>query len=136
MQQSRERESSQSRGGNQYNKDQSRNEDRRQSRNGTRDRENRPRSESRSRSSSHVSTNRDRHRCYRFNEYDHFARECPNIVTDGSSDEMGDSLLQMLDPDDATAFLSNHNRRDGTSHVKIDHNKVLTTTQGDFVTKS
>ena len=52
-----------------------------------------PRSESRSRSSFHVSTNRDRCRCYRCNEYDHFARECPNVVTDGSSDEMGDSLF-------------------------------------------
>ena len=65
---------------------------------------NRPRSESRSRSSSCVSTNRDRCGCYRCNEYDHFARECPNIVTDGSSDEMGDSLLQMLDPDETLAL--------------------------------
>ena len=85
------RESSQSRSGNQS---QNRNESRRQSRNNTRDR-----SESRSRSTSHVSTNRDRyHRCYRCNEYDHFVRECPNDVTDGSSDEMGGSLLRMLDP--------------------------------------
>ena len=98
------RESSQSRGGNQYNRDQSRNEDRRQGRNNTRDRENRPRSESRSRSSSHVSTNRDRCRCYRCNEYDHFARECPDMVTDGRSDETGDSLLQMLDPDEILAL--------------------------------
>ena len=37
---------------------------------------------SRSRSSSHVSTNRDRSRCYRCNEYDHFARECPNVMSD------------------------------------------------------
>ena len=65
-----------------------------QSRNNTRDR-----SESSSRSSSLVSTNRDRSRCYRCNEYDHFTRECPNIVTDGSSDDMGGSLLRMLDPD-------------------------------------
>ena len=35
---------------------------------------------SRSRSSSHVSTNRDRSRCPRCNEYDHFTRECPNIL--------------------------------------------------------
>ena len=47
----------------------------------------RDRSESRSRSTYHVSTNRDRCRCYRCNEYDHLARECPNDVTDGSSDE-------------------------------------------------
>ena len=83
------RESSQSRGGNQSNRDQSRNEDRRQSRNNTRDR-----SESRLRSSSCVSTNRDRCRCYRCNEYDHFARECPNVVTDGSSDDMGASICE------------------------------------------
>ena len=31
--------------------------------------------------------------------------------------------------------MSNHNRRGGTSHVKIDHDKVLTTTQADFVNK-
>ena len=98
------RESSQSRGGYQYNRDQSRNGDRRLSRNNARDRENRPRLDSRSRSSSCVSTNRDICRCYRCNKYDPFARECPNIVTDGSSDEMGDSLLQMLDPDETLAL--------------------------------
>ena len=64
----------------------------------------RDRSESRSRSSSHVSTNRDRCRCYRCNEYDDFARECPNDVTDGSSDDMGGSLLRMLDPDQTYAL--------------------------------
>ena len=62
------------------------------------------RSESRSRSSSHISINRDRCRCYRCNEYDHFARECPNKVTDGSSDDMGGSLLRMLDPDQTYAL--------------------------------
>ena len=31
--------------------------------------------------------------------------------------------------------MSNHNRRGGTCHVKIDHDKVLTTTQADFVNK-
>ena len=49
---------------------QNRYKSRRQSRDDTRIRD---RSESRSRSSSHVSTNRDRSRCYRCNEYDHFA---------------------------------------------------------------
>ena len=90
------RESSQSRSGNQS---QSRNDDRRQSRNDTRDR-----SELRSRSTSHVSTNRDRCRCYRCNEYDHFARECPNDATDGSSDDTGGSLLRMLDTDQTYAL--------------------------------
>ena len=51
------------------------------------------------RSSSRVSTNRDRHRCYRCNEYDHFARECPNDATDRNSDDTGGSLLRMLDTD-------------------------------------
>ena len=92
------RESSQSRSGKQS-RDQSRNDNRRQSRNNTRDS-----SESRSRSTSHVSTNRDRCRCYRCNEYDHFTRECPNDVTGGSSDEMGASLLRMLDPDEIYAL--------------------------------
>ena len=45
--------------------------------------------------------NRDRLRCYRCGEYDHFAQECPNTPTD---DEMGHSdsepvLLQMLTQD-------------------------------------
>ena len=61
-----------------------RNESRRQSRSNAR---NRDRSESRSRSSSCVSTNRDRCRCYQCNEYDHFARECPNDATGGNSDD-------------------------------------------------
>ena len=47
---------------------------------------------SRLRSSSHISTNRDRSRCYRCSEYDHFARECPNIM----SDEEQDAVLQLL----------------------------------------
>ena len=47
---------------------------------------------SRSRSSSCGSTNRDRSRCYRCNEYDHFARECPNVTLD----EEQDAVLQML----------------------------------------
>ena len=50
------------------------------------DREDRSRSESRSRSNSRVSTNRDRIRCYRCREYDHFAIECPNTATDEELD--------------------------------------------------
>ena len=53
---------------------------------------------SRSRSTSRVNTNRDRLRCYRHGEYDHFAQECPNMPTD---DKMGhtdseEACLQML----------------------------------------
>ena len=40
----------------------------------------RARSESSSRSSSRTSTNRNRVRCFKCREYDHFANECPNLV--------------------------------------------------------
>ena len=64
---------------NRYRTNQNRSTDRGQrSRTTSREREDR----SRFRSSSHVSTNRDRSRCYRCNEYDHFARECPNVMLD------------------------------------------------------
>ena len=54
----------------------------------------------RSRSNSCVSTNRDRLRCYRCSEYDHFTRECPNTLTDESSDESEGTTLQMLTQDE------------------------------------
>ena len=87
------RESSQSRSGSQ-----NRYQSRRQNRDNTR---NEDRSESRSRSSSHISTNRDRSRCYRCNEYDHFARECPNNIPGRSTNNAEDSLLRMTDTDQA-----------------------------------
>ena len=55
-----------------------------------------------SRSSSHVSTHRDRSRCYRCNEYDHFTRECPNVMLDEEQIEN----LQMLLPEEQTEVLS------------------------------
>ena len=56
---------------------------------------------SRSTSNSTVNTKRDRLRCYRCGEYDHFVQECPNMPKD---DEMGHSdseqaSLQMLTQD-------------------------------------
>ena len=42
------------------------------------------RSRSRSRSNSRITTNRDRIRCYKCREYDHYANECPNVVTSDS----------------------------------------------------
>ena len=45
----------------------------------------RDRSTSRSRPNSHISTNRDRIRCFRCNEYDHYLRDCPNASTDDDS---------------------------------------------------
>ena len=90
------RESSQSRSSSQ-----SRYKNRRQSRDNVRKRD---RSESRSRSSSHVSTNRDRSRCYRCNEYDHFARECPNVAVGKNSSDTKSSLLRMSDTDQTYAL--------------------------------
>ena len=53
-------------------------------------------SRSRSRSSSRVSTNRDRIRCYKCREYDLFAIDCPNSITDEESDQgdLDQSTLQ------------------------------------------
>ena len=56
----------------------------------------------RSRSSSCVRTNRDRLRCYRCSEYNHFARKCPNALTDEISDEIDDATLQMLTQDETS----------------------------------
>ena len=44
------------------------------------------REEYRSRSNSRVSTNCNHVRCYRCQEYDHFASECPNTPTDKEPD--------------------------------------------------
>ena len=50
-------------------------------------------SSSRWRSSPRVSTNRDRVRCFKCREYDHFVNECPNLVT-VDSDRESDSARQ------------------------------------------
>ena len=52
-----------------------------------------------------VSTNGDRIRCCRCREYDHFARECPNSITDKDSDNNDFDLaaLQMLMRDNSTS---------------------------------
>ena len=50
-------------------------------------------SSSRSRSNSRVSTNRDRVRCYKCREYDHFANECPNLVPEDSDRESDGARL-------------------------------------------
>ena len=66
------------------------------------------RSTTRSRSSSHVNTNRDRLRCFRCSEYDYFAGECPNALTDeesgSNSEDLDDSTWQILSQDGASAF--------------------------------
>ena len=45
-----------------------------------------------------MSTNRDRIKCYRCRQYDHFARECSKIITDEDSDQgdLDQEALQML----------------------------------------
>ena len=50
-----------------------------------------------------MSTNRDRLRCFRCSEYDHFARECPNMMTEDDSDQedLDSAILQMLSQDDS-----------------------------------
>ena len=52
-------------------------------------------------SGSRISTNRDRIRCYKCREYDHFASDCPNSVTDEESDwdDSSHSILQILTHD-------------------------------------
>ena len=79
-----------------------------ESRDRDRSRERESRSTTRSRSSSHVNTNRDRLRCYRCSEYDHFARECPNALTDeesgSESEEIDDSTWQMLSQVETSPF--------------------------------
>ena len=51
----------------------------------------------RNRSNSRVTTNRDRIRCFRCTEYDHFANECPNIGKDDSDQYESDkAALQFM----------------------------------------
>ena len=56
-------------------------------------------SSSRSRSNLRAITNRDRVRCFKCREYDHFANECPNLVpedSDRESDGARSASLQIL----------------------------------------
>ena len=74
----------------------------RQSRSRERNRDRQSQSPSSSRLGSRTSTNRDRIRCLRCREYDHFADECPNLIVD-NSDKEGDSVrsvsLHLADSD-------------------------------------
>ena len=54
---------------------------------------------SRSRSNLITSTNRDRVRCFKCREYDHFANECPNLApkdSDRENDGVRLASLQLL----------------------------------------
>ena len=67
-----------------------------------RDRDSQSWSPSSSRSRSRNSTNRDRIRCFKCREYDHFANECPNLVPDNSdreSDSARSVSLHLADSD-------------------------------------
>ena len=58
------------------------------------------RSRSRSRSNPRITMNRDGIRCYKCREYDHFANECPNIVTSNSDGHESDNAaLQVMATD-------------------------------------
>ena len=58
------------------------------------------RSRSRSRSSSRITTNRDRTRCYRCQEYDHFANECTNAIkSDSDGCKSDNAALQVMATD-------------------------------------
>ena len=75
---------------------------RRQSRSRERNRDSRSQSPSSSRLRSRTSTNRDRIRCFKCREYDHFANECPNLVTNNSdrdSDNARSVSLHLADSD-------------------------------------
>ena len=74
----------------------------RQSRSRERDRDRQSQSPSSSRLRSRTSTKRDRIRCFRCREYDHFANECPNLVLDNSdreSDSARSVSLHLADSD-------------------------------------
>ena len=58
---------------------------------------------SRGRSNSRVTTNRDRIRCCRCREYDHFANECPNTgIEDSDGYESDSAALQLMVTDTET----------------------------------
>ena len=64
----------------------------------------------RNRSTSRVTINKDRIRCYKCREYDHFANECLNAFTDDSDDYESDrATLQLI-----TAEAEIHNNFDST----------------------
>ena len=55
---------------------------------------------SRSRSNSRIRTNRDRVRCYRCQEYDHYTNECQNAVTsDSEGHDSDNAALQIMATD-------------------------------------
>ena len=83
------------------NRDRNRSRERSFPRDFSNDRNNRSTSNSRSRSGSRTSSNRDRFRCYKCREYDHFAKECPT----SREERQLEQLQQMLNLDDEQTLL-------------------------------
>ena len=73
----------------------------------------RRREESHSRSNSRVSTNHDRVRCYRCQEYNHFVSECPNTPTDEETD------YEDIDPASLQMMTQNYGPVDSEGEVEI-----------------
>ena len=101
----------------------------------------RARSESSSRSSSRAITNRDRVRCFKCKEYDHFVNKCPNLVpndSDRESDGARSTSLQILADSDTgsdgrTIFKHLKGRNGSTSFLPLKkkgglNNKVISET--------
>ena len=43
-----------------------------------------------------MTTNRDRVRCYKCREYDHYANECPNTFSDSDGQDSDNVALQVM----------------------------------------
>ena len=73
---------------------------------------------SRSRSNSRVTTNRDRIRCFRYRDYDHFTNECPNTgIEDSDGYDSDSAALQLMVTD-----IETHDGYDITSFTEeTDH---------------
>ena len=73
---------------------------------------------SRSRSNARVTTNRDRIRCFRCSEYNHFANECPNAgIEDSDGYDSDRAALQLMVTD-----IETHDIYDITSFIEeTDH---------------
>ena len=63
---------------------------------------------SRSRSGSRVGTNRNRIRCFKFKEYDHFTKDCPNLQTEEEPEQI--QQMYNLDEEQTNSIKSFGNR--------------------------
>ena len=79
------------------------------------------RSRSRSRSISRIRTNRDRVRCYRCQEYDHYVNECQNAVTsDSEGHDSDNAALQIMVTDRESDDMQDIDRyREETEYLNL-----------------